>query len=132
MGGVLSRRSGLPLVMWIASAAFVLYGTTIPFSFVFDRQIALTRSREPEPSDLTRHGTPRLANNFISNMLLFTPFSAFSVWAVTASVRRSAHCRVTFGAALVCVEALQRSPSIAPVDGRRSPIVWEIPRQSQP
>ena len=31
-------RSRLSLVLWAASAAFIVYGTTIPFNFVHDRQ----------------------------------------------------------------------------------------------
>jgi VanZ family protein len=98
--------------MWIASAAFVLYGTTIPFSFVFDRQIALEHFARVNLSPLISPDTGfRVSRtDFISNVLLFTPFGAFGVWA--GDRQRSAIGRivwVTFlGIALsVCVEALQ-------------------------
>jgi VanZ family protein len=112
MGGVVARRSGLPLALWVASAAFIVYGTTIPFSFVFDRQLALSHLARVTLSPLISPDTGlRISRtDFISNVLLFAPFGVFGVWA--RARQRSAIDRivwVTFlGVALsACVEALQ-------------------------
>ena len=98
--------------MWMASAIFILYGTTIPFSFVFDRQMALAHLGRMTLNPLIspETGSRISTTDFVSNVLLFIPFGVFGVWA--GAPRRWAIVRivqVTFlGATLsVCVEAMQ-------------------------
>ncbi|HUK34192.1 MAG TPA: VanZ family protein [Vicinamibacterales bacterium] len=79
-----SRRTKLPLVLWIGTAAFIVYGTTIPFHFVSSQGAALAHWARvvwnPFISPETRH---RISiPDFVSNILLFTPFGCFGVWAL--------------------------------------------------
>ncbi len=85
MGGVSSSvRTRLPLALWIASAVFIVYGTSIPFNFVSSRAAAAGHFARvvwnPFVSPETHHRVS--IPDFVSNILLFTPFGCFGVWAL--------------------------------------------------
>jgi VanZ family protein len=77
-------RSSLPLVLWGASAAFIVYGTTIPFNFVHDRQLILGNLARVtwNPLIAADTGTRVSIPDFVGNVLLFGPFGLFGVWAL--------------------------------------------------
>jgi glycopeptide antibiotics resistance protein len=112
VGELTLSRSRLPVVLWALSAAFIVYGTTIPFRFVTDRQIVLANlarlSLNPfiSPDTGSRLSIP----DVVGNVLLFVPFGGFGIWAVPRA--RSVIGRIVFltilGAALSAgVETLQ-------------------------
>ena len=84
MGALNDSRTKLPLVLWIGSALFIVYGTTIPFNFVSSRAIAYAHWQRvvwnPLISPDTAHRVP--IPDFVSNVLLFTPFGCFGMWAL--------------------------------------------------
>jgi VanZ family protein len=98
-----ARRTKLPLVLWIGSAIFIVYGTTIPFNFVSGRGDAVAHWARvvwnPLISPDTRHRVS--IPDFVGNVLLFAPFGCFGVWAL--SRLRSAAAKV---ALLVVLSAL--------------------------
>jgi glycopeptide antibiotics resistance protein len=105
-------RSRLPLVLWIASAAFIVYGTTIPFNFVHDRQLVVENLARLQWNPLIAADTGMRVSipDFVGNVLLFGPFGVFGVWALSRP--RAPWVRVGLVALLglaltVGVEALQ-------------------------
>ena len=83
MAALSSSRSRLPLVLWAATALFILYATTIPFNFVFERAFALTNFDRMTMNPLVSPDTGRRVSttDFISNVLLFVPFACFGIWS---------------------------------------------------
>ena len=83
MGQLTTARSRLPLVLWVLSAAFIVYGTTIPFRFITDRQMVRAHLARVTPNPLVSPDTGgRLSMpDVVSNVLLFVPFGCFGVWA---------------------------------------------------
>lgn len=77
-------RTKLPLVLWIGSAIFIVYGTTIPFRFISDRTVVLHHLARvvwnPFVSPDTRHRVP--IPDFVGNVLLFAPFGCLGMWAL--------------------------------------------------
>jgi VanZ family protein len=105
-------RTRLPLLLWGASAAFIVYGTTIPFNFVHDRHLVVEHIAQLRWNPLIAADTGLRVSipDFVSNVLLFGPFGLFGVWALPRP--RASWARVGlvafFGLALtVGVEALQ-------------------------
>ncbi len=125
MGPLMGRRSRLPLVLFLASAAFILYGTTIPFNFVLDRQQVLahlsrvTLNPLISPDSGSRVSIP----DFVGNVLLFVPLGFFGIWSLAgrrASVSRIVWLTILGCALSVAVETLQlftldRTSSVADV-----------------
>lgn len=112
MGQLAVPRSRLPFVLWVASAVFILYGTTIPFDLVSDWQTVLGHLAKVRlspfisPDTGSRLSTP----DFVGNVLLFAPFGFFGTWSLLG--RRSPASRIAalglLGCALsVFVETLQ-------------------------
>jgi glycopeptide antibiotics resistance protein len=77
-------RTKLPLVLWIASAAFIVYGTTIPFNFIHDRRLLVEHVARLTWNPLIAADTGSRVSipDFVSNILLFSPFGFFGVWAL--------------------------------------------------
>lgn len=105
-------RTKLPLLLWVASAAFIVYGTTIPFNFVHDRQLVVEHLARLTWNPLIAADTGMRVSipDFVGNVLLFGPFGLFGVWALPRP--RASWARVGFIALLglaltVGVEALQ-------------------------
>ena len=112
MGQLTTTRSRLPLVLWALSAAFIVYGTTIPFRFVTEPQMVLAHLARVTPNPFVSPDTGgRLSMpDVVSNVLLFVPFGCFGVWARPRA--RSVVAQILFltvlGAALsASVETLQ-------------------------
>jgi len=112
VGELTAARSRLPVVLWALSAAFIIYGTTIPFHFVTDRQVVLANLARVTPNPFISPDTgSRLSiPDVVGNLLLFVPFGCFGVWAAprTRSVISRIVLLTVLAAALsACVEALQ-------------------------
>ena len=77
-------RTKLPLVLWIASAIFIVYGTTIPFNFVSSKADAAANWTRVVWNPLISPDTQHRVSipDFVGNVLLFTPFGCFGVWAL--------------------------------------------------
>jgi VanZ family protein len=77
-------RSKLPTVLWVASAVFIVYGTTIPFHFVSEWRVALEHLARVRLNPLItpETGGPVSISDFVSNILLFVPFGCFGVWSL--------------------------------------------------
>jgi glycopeptide antibiotics resistance protein len=106
------NRARLPLALWIASAAFILYGTTIPFNFVHDGRLVADHLARLTWNPLIAADTGGRVSipDFVSNVLLFVPFGFFGMWALPRPRSRAA--RIVLVAALglaltVSVETLQ-------------------------
>ena len=90
----LTTSSRMPLFLWLATAVFIVYGTTIPFNFVSngtmvrDHIARLTLNPLMSPDTGHRVSIP----DFTANILLFTPFGFFGVW--TMRRLRSAIARI--------------------------------------
>ena len=80
----MAPRSKLPAVLWFLSAAFIVYGTTIPFNFVHDRAAVLSHVNRVTWHPFVSAETGRRVSipDFTSNVLLFLPFGCFGVWAL--------------------------------------------------
>jgi VanZ family protein len=93
-------QSRLPLALWIASAVFIVYGTTIPFNFVADSQAAWEHLARLNLNPFIAADTGRRVSipDFVSNLLLFGPFGFFGIW--TLSRPRSLGARIAIVAAL--------------------------------
>jgi glycopeptide antibiotics resistance protein len=98
--------------LWIASAAFIVYGTTIPFNFVHDRRLVATHFARLtwNPFIAADTGGRVSISDFVSNILLFVPFGFFGVWGLSRP--RSLWARIAIVAALglaltILVEAVQ-------------------------
>ena len=125
MGTVIGRRSRLPFVLCVASAVFILYGTTIPFNFVFDRQQVLAHLSRVTLNPLISPDTgSRLSiPDVVGNVLLFVPLGFFGIWSLAG--RRRPITRIVWLTLLGCalsvgVETLQlftvdRTSSVADV-----------------
>ena len=105
-------RWRLPLVLWAVAAAFIVYGTTIPFRFVTDRETVLSHVAHLTPNPFISPDTGGRVSipDVVGNVLLFVPFGCFGVWARRA--RQSVIARMVLvtvlGAALsVAVETVQ-------------------------
>ena len=86
MGGLTEPgRSRLSLVLWAASAAFIVYGTTIPFNFVHDRQQVADHLARVTWNPLIAADTGQRVSipDLVGNVLLFVPFGLFGVWALS-------------------------------------------------
>jgi len=106
------KRSRVPLVLWVATAAFIVYGTTIPFHFVPDAGVAAQHLDTFRTSAVRMFGEGHHVSgpDFISNVWLFAPFGCFGVWALRRP--RSPALRAVILTVLGCilsggVEALQ-------------------------
>jgi len=79
------ERSRLSLVLWVASAAFIVYGTTIPFHFVHDRQQIADHLARVTWNPLIAADTGQRVSipDLVGNVLLFLPFGLFGVWALS-------------------------------------------------
>src|SRR4051812_25208524 len=77
------KRSRLPLVLWLASAVFIVYGTTIPFRFVPDVHVAAQHfaAMRQNAVHIFDSGHRVSRSDFVSNVWLFTPFGCFGMWA---------------------------------------------------
>jgi len=102
----------VPLVLWLPTAIFIVYGTTIPFRFVPDASVAAQHFDEFRTNALRMFGQGHHVSgpDFVSNVWLFTPFGCFGVWALRRP--RSRIARAVLLTILGCllsagVEALQ-------------------------
>lgn len=107
-----TTRTRLPLVLWIASAVFIVYGTTIPFNFVHDRRLVAEHLGRLTWNPFIAVDTGQRVSipDLVGNILLFGPFGFFGMWALTRP--RSLGARIALVAALglaltIGVEALQ-------------------------
>jgi VanZ family protein len=105
-------RSRLPFVLWVAAALFILYGTTIPFDFVFDRRVVFAHLSNVRLNPLISPETGSRVSipDFVGNVLLFVPFGLFGIWSLVG--RRSPIVRIVWLTLLGCalsgaVETLQ-------------------------
>jgi len=96
-------RTKLPLVLWIGSAIFIVYGTTIPFNFVASRADAAANWARVGWNPLISPDTGHRVSipDFVSNVLLFTPFGCFGTWALRRL--RSAIGKIALLAALSAI-----------------------------
>jgi len=86
MGGVNeTTRTRLPLVLWIVSAVFIVYGTTIPFNFIHDQRLIADHLARVTWNPLIAADTGLRVSipDFVGNVLLFCPFGLLGVWALT-------------------------------------------------
>jgi len=74
----------VPLVLWLSTAVFIVYGTTIPFRFVPDAGAAAQHFDAFRTNALRMFGQGHHVSgpDFVSNVWLFTPFGCFGVWAL--------------------------------------------------
>jgi VanZ family protein len=93
----------MPLVLWLATTIFIVYGTSIPFHFVSDSQTVHANLARVTVNPLISPDTGRRVSipDFVSNVLLFTPVGCFGVWLFGRS--RSSFARVVL---LVLVSAV--------------------------
>ena len=103
-------RSSAPVWLWLASALFVVYGTTLPFDF----ETSLARERLAKivlNPLLAPGGTRRLSiPDAVQNMLLFAPFGALGVLTLKRRISATSSVLATtlLGLALaVLVETVQ-------------------------
>src|SRR5215472_2666881 len=84
MGELNDSRTKLPLVFWIGSALFIVYGTTIPFNFVSSHAVAYEHWARVVWNPLISPDTGQRVPipDFVANVLLFTPFGCFGMWAL--------------------------------------------------
>lgn len=85
MGGLTeTARTRLPLVLWILSAVFIIYGTTIPFNFVHDPTVIAGHLERLtwNPLIAADNGQRVSIPDFVGNVLLFCPFGLLGVWAL--------------------------------------------------
>ena len=107
-----SERSGLPLVLWIASAVFIVYGTTIPFNFVHDRQLVADHFARLSWNPFIAVDTGERVSipDFAANILLFGPFGFLGMLALPRPRALAGRIALVTGLGLgltVGVEALQ-------------------------
>ncbi len=78
------RRSRLPAFLWLFTALFIVYGTTIPFHFVSDRSTVETNASRIVLNPLISPDTGRRVSisDVVQNILLFCPFGFFGVMAL--------------------------------------------------
>jgi VanZ family protein len=87
--GLTSSRA--PLVLWLATTIFIVYGTSIPFHFVSDLHTVHANLARVTINPLISPETGRRVSipDFASNILLFLPFGCFGVWLFGRSRRSS-------------------------------------------
>src|SRR5207244_3259378 len=97
-------RTRLPLVLWIASAVFIVYGTTIPFNFVHDRHLVADHLARLNWNPFIAADTGRRVSipDFVGNILLFAPFGFLGMSALPRPRALAARIAVVavFGLAL--------------------------------
>ncbi|MQA31300.1 MAG: hypothetical protein GEU82_15940, partial [Luteitalea sp.] len=95
-------RSRLPALLWASCAAFIVYGTTMPFSFTSDANEWLRQLDRMllNPPIVSGAGPSISIPDFTSNVLLFLPFGAFGLWTCR---RRSIAARIALVTGLGCV-----------------------------
>jgi VanZ family protein len=103
-------RSSAPVWLWLASALFVVYGTTLPFDF--ETSLARERLARVVLNPLLAPGGARRLSipDAVQNMLLFAPVGAFGVLTLRRRVSTTSSLLATtfLGLALaVFVETLQ-------------------------
>lgn len=103
-------RSSAPVWLWLASALFVVYGTTLPFDF--ETSLARERLAKMVLNPLFAPGGARRLSipDAVQNMLLFAPFGAFGVLTLRRRVSATSSVLATtlLGLALaVLVETAQ-------------------------
>jgi VanZ family protein len=103
-------RSSAPVWLWLASALFVVYGTTLPFDF--ETSLARERLAKMVLNPLLAPGGARRLSipDAVQNMLLFAPFGAFGVLTLRRRVSATSSVVATtlLGLALaVLVETAQ-------------------------
>src|SRR5436190_11857372 len=80
----ITNRPRLTPLLWLLSALFIVYGTTIPFQFIGDRTFVLqkisriTLNPFVSPDTGLRLSVP----DVVQNILLFVPFGVFGVAAL--------------------------------------------------
>src|SRR3989442_6863838 len=99
-----SRRSRVSLWLCVLSAAFILYGTTIPFRFIPSGRLVFVRWQELTLNPLyPRMGSGRTSiPDAIQNVLLFLPFGIFGA----AAMERTKSSRLRVLVVTVAVAAL--------------------------
>ncbi len=87
-----SANPGSVRWLWLLSAVFVVYGTTIPFHFVSGREHALANLSRAIAHPLTVPATGRRLSmpDVAQNVLLFVPFGLFGVAVLRHLTRRPA------------------------------------------
>lgn len=103
-------RSSAPAWLWLASALFVVYGTTLPFDF--DASLARERLAKVGLNPLLAPGGSRRLSipDAVQNMVLFAPFGAFGVLTVRRRLSAASSVLATTFLGLVLaalVETLQ-------------------------
>jgi VanZ family protein len=99
--------------LWLLFAAFVVYGTTIPFHFVRRLSTVEEKLHRIVENPMSPVGTPRdwSAPDILQNLLLFVPFGVLGIFAAGPDARSGASRIVVvtgLGAALgLSVEAVQ-------------------------
>ena len=112
MAVIPETRSRVPLVLWLATAIFIVYGTTIPFQFVPDSSIAAAHFRNFTAGVVRTFqvGQHVSGPDFVSNVWLFTPFGCFGMWAFRrprSRIMRALLLTILGGALSAGVETLQ-------------------------
>jgi VanZ family protein len=125
MGALSESRTRLPLVLWIGSALFIVYGTTIPFNFISSRAAAYEHWARVVWNPLVSPDTGQRVSipDFVSNILLFVPFGCFGMWAwrrpraAGARIVALALASVTLSAAVEVAQlfTVDRTSSVADV-----------------
>lgn len=105
------QADGLTRTLWLVSALFILYGTTLPFAFDGTSAMVASRlSRLPFTTPWALHAADRLSiPDVVQNVLLFLPFGALGFLARRSeSAARRALVITAAGALLsASVEVLQ-------------------------
>ena len=108
-----TARSGLLGWLWLLSALFIVYGTTLPFAFDPEGHAAARLAHVGQTTPWALHAVDRLSvPDVVQNILLFVPFGALGVlvWRRRGSTHPllSMLAVVAFGALLSAgVETLQ-------------------------
>lgn len=108
-----TARSGLLGWLWLLSALFIVYGTTLPFAFDSEGHAAARLAHIGQTTPWALHAVDRLSvPDVVQNILLFVPFGALGVLVWRRGAARhpllSLLVVVAFGALLSTgVETLQ-------------------------
>jgi glycopeptide antibiotics resistance protein len=83
------RKGRTARFLWLASAIFIVYGTSIPFNFSWDAGSAAAKLSEIPFETLRSPGTFLDASipDTVQNVLLFVPFGAFGMLALRRRYR---------------------------------------------
>ncbi len=119
------KRSQLPLVLWLASAVFIVYGTTIPFQFVSNVGIAAQHLAQMRQNaiHILDPGHRISGPDFVSNIWLFTPFGCLGMWALRRPRSRIARailltimsCALSSGVEMLQLFTTDRTSSISDI-----------------